>query len=179
MREGFAHSTGELAPFHCDLADYARRNARDVKATVDHFLRRGLARAGQVLVAGQSNGGMVSLAYIADYVDARGVLNFSGGIDTDDPACDWRNAMLGAAKTLGASAKAPSLWLYARDDRTFPPYISQPFFDAYREAGASATLALFPAGGHGFSFTTGSSAAWGRAVERFLLQLALPAAATR
>ena len=173
MRQGFSHSTGE-SRFDCDHADYALRYAGDLQAAIDSFVEQGLAKPDQVVVAGQSNGGMVALGYAADHPRARGIINLSGGIDTDGTWCDWRSGMLDAAKRLGAQTKIPALWLYAEDDTIFAPRIAQPFFAAYRDAGAPAELILYPSGGHGFAHKKGSSAVWGADVDRFLARLGLP-----
>lgn len=173
MREGFSRSTGE-SHFRCDHAAYALRYAANIGAVVGFFVDRGDAKPDQILVVGQSNGGMVTLGYGADRPRARALINISGGVDTERPTCDWRSSMIEAAKTLGARTTTPSLWLYADDDAHFPPSVSRPFFDAYRGAGAPAALITYPRGGHGFAVKKGGAKTWGADVEHFLSTVGLP-----
>ncbi|MGC4078802.1 MAG: prolyl oligopeptidase family serine peptidase [Rubrivivax sp.] len=175
MRQGFSQSTGVYTPSNCDPGRYAERYGGDIAAVIDHFVKQGLARPDEVLVTGQSNGGMVTLGYAANQPKARAIINFAGGINTTQPGCDWAAAMVRAAKSLGARTAIPSLWIYAEDDSIFPPAVSRPFFDAYRAAGARASLRLFPSGGHGFSTTRTGRQTWGPDVEQFLRDVGLPA----
>jgi dienelactone hydrolase len=173
MRQGFSESTGE-SRFNCDHAEYALRYAGDIQAAVEFFVQKGLVRAEQVVVVGQSNGGMVTLGYGAEHSEARGIVNISGGIDTDEKGCDWREKMLGAATILGRRTKIPALWLYAEDDAIFPPSVSRPFFESYRTAGARARLVVYPRGGHGFAVNSGNTSMWGPALNRFLFEIGMP-----
>jgi dienelactone hydrolase len=173
MRQGFSKSTGVYS-WNCDHATYARRYAGDIAAVIDHFVRAGEARTDQVLVVGQSNGGLVTLGYAASNPVARGVINFAGGNSSARPTCDWRRGMIDAGRELGAESKVPSLWIYTETDTVFPPEVSRPFFEAYRTAGAMARLQMYPKGGHGFSTAPEGWRVWGPAVDAFLADLALP-----
>lgn len=175
MRQGFSRSTGGYSASNCDHARYAERFGADIAAVIDYFIQRGDVRADRVLVAGQSNGGMVTLGYAALQPKARAVINFAGGINSTNRNCDWAAAMVSAAKTLGAKTTIPSLWIYTEDDKLFPPTISQPFFEAYRAASAPAFYKLYPSGGHSFSTTRFGRETWGEDVEQFLKQVGLPA----
>ena len=129
-----------------------------------------------LLVIGQSNGGMVTLGYGAVDPRAKAIINFAGGINTPNkPSCDWRNEMIRAASELGATTRIPSLWIYADDDELFPPAISQPFFDAYRQGAASAMLKTYPKGGHNFMNTRHGRKTWGPDMEVFLSSVGMPA----
>lgn len=178
MRQGFSRSRGVYA-FHCDHERYARRYAGDISAAVRHFVATGEARPDQVLVAGQSNGGFVLLGYAAesakDAVRPRAVINFAGGFNSNRSDCNWRAGMIDAARVFGASTRVPALWLYAQDDAIFPPSISQPYFEAYREGHPAAQFKLYPSGGHGMSNTRSGRQMWGPDVEAFLRQVGLPA----
>jgi pimeloyl-ACP methyl ester carboxylesterase len=173
MRQGFGRSTGE-SHFRCDHADYALRYEGDIAAVITSLSERGLVKPDQVVVLGQSNGGLVTLGYAAVHPTAKGVINISGGVDTARPECDWRKGMLDAANKLGSRAAVPSLWLYAEDDKIFDPSIARPFFDAYRAAGARAAMVTYPRGGHGFALKKGSATTWGADVDRFLAEVGLP-----
>jgi dienelactone hydrolase len=177
MRQGFSRSGGVYS-FRCDHEQYALRYAGDIGAAIDHFIDAGLARADQVLVTGQSNGGFVLLGYGASASGqarrARATINFSGGFNWNRPECDWRAGMTGAAASLGARTQIPALWLYAADDSIFPPAVSQPFFEAYHAVQPQSAFKLYPAGGHGMSLTASGRSMWGPDVEAFLREQGLP-----
>ena len=101
MRQGFSRSTGVYS-WNCDHARYAERYAKDIAVVIDYFKERGEVRSDEILVTGQSNGGMVTLGYAANQSGARGVINFAGGINSSRPGCNWQSEMVSAAKTLGA-----------------------------------------------------------------------------
>lgn len=175
MRQGFSKSTGVYS-WNCDHAGYAERYGGDISAVVDYFVKRGDVRGDEILVTGQSNGGMVTLGYAANQPQARGIINFAGGINSNRPYCSWQSGMVSAARALGAKTHIPALWIYTEDDKIFPPSVSKPFFEAYRDAGAAVTFKLYPTGGHPFSTTRFGRETWGPDVEQFLRQLGLPAA---
>ena len=177
MRQGFASSTGSFR-WDCDHERYAERYGGDITAAIDGLIGRGLAKRDQVIVVGQSNGGMVALGYAAESSSshplARGFINFSGGINSSRPDCDWREGMIRAARSLGGKTRLPSLWLYTRNDTIFPPDVSQPFFDAYHAGQPRSTFVLYESGGHGLSNTREGDLVWGGDVDRFLRELGLP-----
>ncbi len=133
MREGFDKSTGNCF-FSCNHAEYALTYSRDIRAVEGFFISQKEANADQVVVIGQSNGGMVALGYATGNPIAKGIINISGGINTERPGCDWQRGMVSAAGVLGAQTKIPSLWMYAQDDLIFPPSVSKPFFESYKKA---------------------------------------------
>jgi dienelactone hydrolase len=173
MREGFSQSTG-TCHFHCDHAHYALTYSRDIEGVIKYFVANGEADPANVLVAGQSNGGMVTLGYAANAPAAKAIINISGGVNTERGNCAWQAGMISAASELGAKTVIPSLWLYAKDDDIFPPSVSQPFFDAYKAGGAKTTMIMFGEGGHGFALHGGSQRVWGATVSEFLEYSGLP-----
>ena len=154
------------------------RYAGDIAAVIDHFIAAGLAKADQVVVTGQSNGGFVLLGYAASTVEhepkARATVNFSGGFNWSLP-CDWRAGMIEAARSLGAKTKVPSLWLYAENDSIFSPEVSRAFFEAYHSVQPMSEFKLYPTGGHGMSNTASGRRQWTPDLERFLKEQGLPA----
>jgi len=174
MREGFSKSTGRWEPSQCQTERYALRYGPDIAGVIDWFVAQGQVLPDQVLVTGQSNGGMVGLAWSTQAPKARAFINFAGGVNTTYRNCDWAAAMIEAARSLGAKARIRSLWIYTEDDNIFPPSVSKPFFEAWHGAGAPATYRLFPHGGHPFSQTRSGRQAWGPEVEAFLKDVGLP-----
>jgi hypothetical protein len=73
-----------------------------------------------------------------------------------------------AAGTFGATARIPSLWLYAANDTYFPPDLSGRMADAYRNAGGTIEYHLLPAiSGEGHALIA-QQAAWAPYVDAFL-----------
>lgn len=176
MRRGYAGSSGTF-DYQCDPVEFGNRAADDVEAAIRYYIKRGEARPDEVLVIGQSQGGWVTLAYASKYGDARAVVNLDGGVAYPVARCQpgWGDRLISAGKVLGASAKLPSLWMYSLDDQIFPPSISRPFFDAYHDAGAQATLVTVPNGGHAFMWGEHhDSQQWYTTVEQFVQQVGLP-----
>jgi len=174
MRQGFSNSTG-VASFHCDHANHASYYGQDIAYTIDYFIRKGDVRADQILLVGQSAGGMVEMGYAAGEPRAKAFINFDGGISSNKTNCNWVTNMLSAAQQFGAKTHIPSLWIYAEDDEIFPLSVVKQFFDFYHNAGAPATLKLYPKGGHMFASSELGVQAWGPDVENFLRQVGLPA----
>ncbi|MBX7132188.1 MAG: alpha/beta hydrolase [Fimbriimonadaceae bacterium] len=150
MRTGFGNSTGRVRS-NCDHFDYAMRYESDIETTVAHFVANYGANPGNVVVTGQSNGGVVSLGYAAKANRAQLVVNFAGGIDARQ--CDWVKVLIASGAKFGTGAKLPTLWIYTRTDRTFPPDVSLAFYRAYRSNGGKGEFYMYDEGGHGFSNT--------------------------
>lgn len=176
MREGFSKSTGRWEPTQCQPERYALRYGPDIAGVIDWFVAQGQVKADEVLVTGQSNGGMVALGWATQSPKARAFINFAGGVNTTYRNCDWAAAMIEAAATLGARARIRSLWIYTEDDTIFPPSVSRPFFEAWHRAGAPSSFSLYPHGGHPFSQTRSGRQTWGQEVEAFLKEVGLPSA---
>lgn len=97
---------------------------------------------GPVLLAGNSRGGALSVAYAGMHPDAvAGVINFVGGWMGDAcPAADEIN--LGLLRR-GAASPAPMIWLYGQDDTYYDNGTPARLFDVVRQDGANATLHMF------------------------------------
>ncbi len=150
MRTGFSKSTGRVR-FNCDHFDYALRYESDIETTIAYFVEKYGANAGNVVVTGQSNGGVVGLGYATKANSAQLVVNFAGGIDARQ--CDWVAVLVASGRKFGDRSVLPTLWIYTRTDATFPPDISLAFYRAYRSDGGKGEFYMYDDGGHGFSNT--------------------------
>ena len=176
MRRGYAGSSGTFK-YNCDPLEFGDRVADDVEAAIRFYVRRHEAIPGEILVIGGSQGGWATLAYASKYSDARGVINLDGGVAYPVGQCKtgWEQRLIAAGRVIGAETKIPSLWMYADDSEIFPPSVSRPFFDAYKDAGAPATLVTVPMGGHSFMWGNHrNEEAWHTTVEQFIHQVGLP-----
>lgn len=172
MRTGFSRSTGPKPRFRCDHYAYALKFEHEIEGTIDYFVREYSADPDNVVVTGQSNGGIVAAGYAARPNKAKLVVNFAGGIDT--PGCDWAPAMIESGRSFGRNSKLPMVWIYTGTDRTFPPDVSVPFYRNYRESGGNGEFYLFDDGGHGFSDSRVGRLNYAALLDEKLRQYGLP-----
>jgi len=180
MRRGRGASEGEPAEAEgtCDpevLGAGVARAIEDVDAAMAYLRTQPWADGERVLVAGQSRGGLLSVAYAAERPGTvRGVINWAGGWTTD--RCDEGGRGFNPATfaSAGGRIRAPSLWLYAEGDRLYAaPWIRR-YHEAFAQAGGVATFHLFPAfDGDGHRLVDRVET-WTPAVDEFLRRLNLP-----
>ena len=95
----------------------------------------------------------------------------AGAAATRRPATGAPDPPVAAAGRYGASARIPSAWLYAANDRFFDAALSRKMFDAYVAAGGGAeyvALAAFGSDGHRVFTSADGLALWQPPVEKFL-----------
>jgi dienelactone hydrolase len=183
MRQGFSKSGGSHRPTGCDLGLNAQEQAKDVDAVVRHFQKQAWIKADQVLVVGQSHGGLITMAY--GQHPARGVrllINFAGGLRSNGGLCQarWQDEMVLAFQRFGASAQVPSLWFYGQNDRFFDATLVQKIHNAYltgaKSNGPGAKLVSFAFGqdSHGMVEYSGGVKFWWPTLEAELKRIGLP-----
>jgi dienelactone hydrolase len=184
MRRGFGRSTGTFSESNvgCDNADYqraARGSSADLKAALQAIRQRPEADGSTMIVAGLSGGGFGALALAAadPPPGLRAVINFAGGRGSlEDKQCA-KDRIIDAFAGFGRNGGLPSLWIYAENDKYFPPPLARRFFDAFTGAGGRGVWAPTPAegeDGHGMSSRRSGVELWLPAVERFLANNRLP-----
>ncbi len=187
MRQGFSHSGGRQLSAGCDLAASAREQAKDVDAVVKHFQKQAWINREQVVVMGQSQGGLVTMAY-AEH-PASGVkllVNFAGGLKSTGGRCktQWAEELVLAFERFGTKAQLNSLWFYGQNDSFFDPSLVARMHSAYLDAGrhpkSFARLVAYGAFGqdaHGMVEYSGGVRRWWPALEVELKRLGLPVTA--
>lgn len=144
----------------------------DIDATVDFVLKQPWAEGDRIVMAGQSRGGILSVAYAGRHPEkVAGVINFAGGwfgTRSGDPRAQAENdaAMRQAART----ARAPMLWLYAANDSYYDAASIRATHAAFEGAGGTARLMLLdhvPGNGHGL---LGFPVLWLAPVDELLRQ---------
>ena len=183
LRRGFGASDGDIAESSgsCDAPDYEHagwEGAGDVAAIVRWAETLPGVRTDATVVIGQSTGGWASLAYAAR-ADARAVavINMAGGRGGRafaEPASYCRpERLVKAAARFGASARVPTLWIYASNDSYFGPDVATRMQTAFVQSGGRAALevtAPFGTEGHRLFYGAGGSEVWGPLVMRFLAE---------
>lgn len=169
------------------LLALGRVTAGQIEDALRFLRRQPFVDARRVIVVGQSSGGWGALSLAAKSPElATGYVNFAGGRggrfkNLDNVLCN-RKGLVTAAGRLGATVRAPTLWLYTENDKFFDPSVAGDMFAAFRAAGGTGSLAQLPRfpphtnftgdDGHMLMWHYAGPAVWGPHVERFLADLA-------
>ncbi|HEX9173813.1 MAG TPA: alpha/beta fold hydrolase [Telluria sp.] len=176
MRRGRGNSQGvnKEEPSPCTV-EGAQRGISYATGAVDAafaWLRtQSWADMNKVVLAGHSRGGLLGLAYAAQYPRlVRGVVNFSGGWKND--TCGEADINLALFDAAGQKAQVPALFLYARGDGFYADASMQKYAQVFNAAGGSADFRLYEmkeANGH-LLFKRGLPL-WERDLGKFLEEL--------
>ncbi len=182
MRRGFSQSSGEYTEYGCNMKDNGQQQADDIVASLDTLVKQAWVDRERIVVAGQSYGGLATMAMGArDYPGVRGLLNFAGGLRIDGGNCDWREALVTAFGTYAASTRLPSLWFYGENDSYFDHPLAQRLQQAYQAAGGPSQLIAygpFKSDAHGMVGSRDGVRLWLPEVERFLKGIGMPTEVT-
>jgi pimeloyl-ACP methyl ester carboxylesterase len=111
----------------------------DLDEVMAHLKTRSDVRHDRLLIAGQSRGGILSIAYAGVRPNVfTGAVNFVGGWMTD--RCPDPGAINTATFRRGAAFKRPTLWLYGEADRFYSLSHSKDNFEAFKAAGGTGTF---------------------------------------
>jgi dienelactone hydrolase len=178
MRKGFSQSSGSYSDYGCNMKDNGQQQADDVSAVLDAIVNQPWVDKDRIVVAGQSYGGLATMAFgTRRYPGVRGLLNFAGGLRIDGDKCDWKSALVTAFASYGAATSLPSLWFYGENDSFFDQPLAQRLQQAYQAAGGPSQLIAFgpfKADAHGMVGSRDGVAVWLPEVERFLKGIGMP-----
>ena len=177
MRQGFSKSGGAYVSTRCDLEANGRAQAQDVVATLAYLRTQRDADMSRVVVAGQSHGGLATLALGAlNHPGVKGLINFAGGLRLR--SCDgWESRLSSAVAAYGRATRVPSLWFYGDNDSYWKPALYREMHDKYVQAGGRARLVafgLFSDDAHQLLGARLGLPIWLPEVEKFLGELRLP-----
>ena len=191
MRRGYGETGGDWAERYgtCVAPDYyraAREGAKDLVGVVEFARTLRYVKRDQVLLVGQSAGGIASMAADSENPPGVvGVVNLAGGrggrpyTHPGDP-CVAAN-MTEAIGKLARTIKVPVLWHYSENDQFFAPRHVQAWFRAFEQAGAPGQLVMQPPfrwDGHGIFGADSGIPIWTAAFDRFMKNLRFPAPVT-
>jgi dienelactone hydrolase len=178
MRQGFANSTGRYREYGCDMTANGYAQAEDIAATLAYARRQQWIDAGRIVVAGQSYGGLATIALgTQDQPGVRGLINFAGGLRDDSDRCAWRSALVTAFAEYGAKTRLPTLWMYGQNDSLFGPELAQRMHAAFEQAGGRGRRVEFAAikrDSHGMLASRDGEKVWLDDTMRFLDQIGMP-----
>lgn len=178
MRKGFSKSGGIYSDYGCNMHDNGMMQADDIEAALRALTNLSWIDRDRVIVAGQSYGGLATMAFgTRQFPGVRGLLNFAGGLRIDGDYCDWKAALVTAFTSYGSRTSLPSLWFYGENDSYFDPSLAQRLQTAYQSAGGSSQLIAygrFKSDAHGLISSRDGIPVWWPETERFLQRIGLP-----
>lgn len=157
--------------------------AQETLALLRHMQQRDDVLPERALVVGQSFGGATAIAVAAAApAGVAAAINFAGGgggqPKTHPGSSCAPHLMQRLYADYGRSARLPTLWLYAVNDRYFGSEYPRRWFEAFREAGGQGEFVEFPpVGEDGHSTFSASPATWQPVVAEFLRRQSYPVAA--
>lgn len=178
MRQGFAASTGKYRDHGCNMTANGYTQAKDVLDALAYARAQAWVDPERIVVAGQSYGGLATLALgTRELPGVRGLINFAGGLRDDSNNCDWRAQLVKASAAYGAGNRIGSLWMYGVNDSLFGPELAGRMHTAFVGAGGRARLVGFGAfkrDAHGMIGSRDGEKVWLRETERFLQEVGMP-----
>ena len=169
--EGFA--VDRTKGYTCDTdisLGGANRALGDLDAAIAALRRRSDVTAAPVLLAGQSRGGILAMAYAGAHPDQiAGVINFVGGWMGE--GCPTASQINRTLFKQGAQYTKPTLWLYGNGDPFYSISHSRANFAAFQSAGGQGTFLEFDVpGGFGHN-VIGNPGLWSTPVKDYLRAL--------
>lgn len=176
MRKGFSHSTGLYVAGGCYIAGNGRAQADDLQDALEYALKQPWADQNRILIAGQSHGGLTTMAFgTRNFPGVKGLINFAGGLRNDN--CQWQPSLVSAFADFGGKTNVPSIWFYGANDSYFNPEVAAKMYAAYTSAGGHATLIAygpFKNDSHGMSSSSDGVQIWWPETEKFLQAIGMP-----
>jgi dienelactone hydrolase len=178
MRKGFSKSSGNYFEAECDMEGNGRIQADDLQATLNYVVAQPWADKNRIVVAGQSYGGLATMAFgMRGFPGVKGLINFAGGLRLYGSDCAWQSSLVSAFADFGRHTMVPSLWFYGANDSHFNPELAARMYRAYVAAGGNARLVAFGAfkkDAHGMSSSWDGVKIWWPETEKFLKQVGMP-----
>jgi dienelactone hydrolase len=178
MRKGYSKSDGIYRDYGCNMKDNGQLQADDVQAAFNAIRSQSWVDAQRIVVAGQSYGGLATMALgTRELPGVRGLLNFAGGLRIDGGNCNWRNALVSAFADYAGKTKLPSLWFYGANDSYFDHALANKLMQAYQTAGGRAQLVAFgkfKSDAHGMVGSHDGVPIWWPQTARFLQSIGMP-----
>jgi dienelactone hydrolase len=122
MRKGFAKSSGNYVETPCNMKNNGQLQANDLQAALNYLVTQNWVDKNRIVVAGQSYGGLATMAFGARaFPGVKGLINFAGGLRIHGSSCPWQSSLVNAFAAFGKQTSIPSLWFYGANDSHFNP----------------------------------------------------------
>src|SRR5690606_13745459 len=182
MREGFGKSGGKYVEINCDMTSNGNIQADSLEGTLEYFSRQNWIDKDRIIVAGQSYGGLATMAFgTRGFPGVKGLINFAGGLKYHGGSCQWENSLELAFAQFGAQTQVPSLWFYGENDSHFAHPLANRLHQAYTGNGGLAKLVAFGSfkrDAHGLVGSRDGVSIWWPETEAFLRQIGMPTEVT-
>jgi len=182
-RVGYAETYGDFDPEQNGACSSMRVEpmsiaaSDQVLATVEFAKTLPYVDASRWLVAGQSVGGLTTIATVGrNPPGLLGGINFAGGTGGNPDANPGRPCspytLTNYWGTLAKTAKVPMVWLYWQNDKFWGEDNPKAWHKAWVDGGGQARLAAFPPSGEdGHNGLNADMNSWLPVVDEFLVQL--------
>lgn len=177
MRQGFSKSTGQYIGGGCNVHSNGLAQAEDVVTVIDYLKTQTYADTSRMVVAGQSHGGLTTMAFgTLNTPGVKGLINFAGGL-RQEGCSGWEHNLARSFGDYGEKTKLPSLWFYGDNDSYWQPWLYQDMHKKYTANSAKARLIAFGNFGsdaHSMFGASEGASIWQPEVTLFLAELGLP-----
>ena len=176
VRQGYGRSGGRMDGLeggcgnHGSFHDAGEASADDLRAAARYMATQPEVDASQIISVGVSTGGFAQVALSAEMMPGlKATISFAGGRGGNGKGdnCDL-SGLIAAFHDFGKHAKVPMLWLYAENDKWFPPKYSEQFERAYHDGGGQDEFQMVPPDGEDGHGYYRHIAAWSDRVDAFL-----------
>ncbi len=178
LRRGYGKSDGPVQEGYgeCEKPNFhsaGLSSANDIQGVLGHMVREPYVDSRRMVLVGHSAGGWAALAAAARNVPGVvGIVNFAGGRGSLAVGQNCApDRLVESAGRYGATARIPTLWIYAENDTYIGPNLSRRMFEAFQGAGGSAEYHLlrpFGKDGHALFAASTGLALWMPIVTDFL-----------
>jgi dienelactone hydrolase len=178
VRRGYGSSGGEMDGSYrngCRTDDgfeiAGKAAADDLRNAVDYAARSmPEVDTNHVISSGVSTGGFTQVALTAN--PPRGLetaISFAGGRGGDGAGnlCN-ESGFEDALRDFGRHSHTPMLWIYAENDKWFPPNFARRFLSAFKSGGGSAEFVIAPPDGSDGHGLYSHPDAWSNTVQNYL-----------
>ena len=178
-RPGLGKSTGGYI-HSCEVKNDARVWAESVKVAIDYAKQLPQIDGSRIVVIGQSQGGITSVALGEQNVPGvLGIVNFAGG-SRDERCGGWESELVDSYKAYGADSTIPTIFFYGDNDGHWGDgTLSKQFFAAYHAGNPNSTYVdegTFAKGDSHFFFSKDGYQAWNKQLWQFFDGLGLGSA---
>jgi len=177
IRRGYGTSGGQQDGVHggCraggSFQEAGDAAADDLRAAVSYAEKQmPEADTSEVVSAGVSTGGFTQVALAAKPpAGLKAAISFAGGRGGDGKGhlCD-ESGVVSAFKSFGKHSRIPMLWIYAENDKWFPPQYAKKFETAFESGGGTDQFVLAPPDGEDGHRLYSHVSAWSGTVDQFL-----------
>jgi dienelactone hydrolase len=176
VRRGYGRSGGELDGRQGGCGNQGsftaagEAGADDLRAAAQYATTLPEVDAGTVISTGISSGGLAQVALSAHPMPGlKAAISFAGGRGGDGKGHNCNlDGLVSAFRGFGKHNKVPMLWIYAENDKWFPPEMARRFDEAFRKGGGTHELVMAPPDGEDGHNLYSHVAKWSPTVEEYL-----------